>query len=82
MESRRKTYNFSCNLIRRQLKKPMKKQNVFHMTYVPPISRLEPKKYVYLKLSDATSYIESKEAIRVLQITLRQQIINLIYLCN
>ena len=33
------------------------------MTYVPPISRLELMKFVYLKLSDVTPYSQSKQTV-------------------
>ena len=42
----------------------MREQNAFHMTHVPPISRLEPTEYVKAKLSEATAYRQSKQAVR------------------
>ena len=41
----------------------MKEQNAFLMTYVPPISRLEPMEYNHSKLSDATAYSLSKQTV-------------------
>ena len=49
MESRRKTYHFGVTCSSRQLRKRMKNQNTFHMTYVASISRLEFMEYIYPK---------------------------------
>ena len=49
-------------VVRLQLRKPMKEKKAFHMTYVPPISRLEPKECDYFKISDATAYSQLMQA--------------------
>ena len=42
---------------------PMREQNVFHVTHIPSILRLKAMEYFYTKLSDATVYNYSKQAV-------------------
>ena len=56
MDSQRKAYHFDAICLRRQLRKPVKEQNVFCMTRVPLVLRFEPMEYFYLKLRDAIAY--------------------------
>ena len=59
-ESQREPHHFDATCLRRQLRKSLRKLNAFHMTYAPPISKLEPMEYVYPKLSKITAYSHSK----------------------
>ena len=70
-------HHFNATCFQRQLRKPTREQNAFHIMYAPPIWRLEHVEYVYLKLGDATAYSQS-----VLQTMLRQRIVMLGYSCN
>ena len=47
----------------RQLRKPKSEQNVFHMTYIPSISKLESTEYVYPEFGDLTAYSQSKQTV-------------------
>ena len=61
MESQQKTYQFDTSCIYHQLRKPVRKQNAFHMRYVPSISKLEliEYKYIYPKaVMNASDYTE------------------------
>ena len=81
-EIRRNTYYFDATCLRRQLKMLMNEQNVFHMTHILPISRLKPIEYVYPKLSNATAYNQSKQAVMSASTILRQYTLKLRYSCN
>ena len=64
--------SFDATCLRRQLKKFVRKNDDFHWTYVPPITRLEFVEYVDPKISDATAYSQSKQAV---MIPLKQRIV-------
>ena len=54
-------YHFDAMFLRLQLRKPMREQNAFHVMYVPPISKLEPMKYIYPEaVMNASDYIETE----------------------
>ena len=42
-------YHFDAMFLRLQLRKPMREQNAFHVTYVPSTSRLYPMEEIYSK---------------------------------